>query len=74
MIHSIKTLRVNKNLKQTEAAALLGLKDSTYRSYELLDTMIPFNIAVLMARLYDVEIRELNDIMVRQKGCRLWIM
>ena len=67
MINSIKALRANKDLTQEQAAALIGIHGLTYRSYEQLKTRIPFDTAVIMARLFDVKIEELNEIIERQK-------
>ena len=52
----IRDLREDKDLKQSEVAEKLNLQREVYRRYETGQREIPFNIAILIAELYNVSL------------------
>lgn len=68
--HRIRDLREDHDLTQQEVAEQLYIQREVYRRYETGTREIPFNIAIMIAKLYNVSldyIAELSDIKTRTK-------
>ncbi|MCR4795319.1 MAG: helix-turn-helix domain-containing protein [Ruminococcus sp.] len=56
MYQRIRDLREDNDLKQSEVAEKLFLQREVYRRYETGQREIPLNIAVMLAKLYNVSL------------------
>lgn len=68
--HRIRDLREDNDLTQQEVAEKLYIQREVYRRYETGAREIPFNIAIMIAKLYNVSldyIAELSDDKKRSK-------
>lgn len=52
----IKDLRVDRDLSQATVAASIGLYTTTYQRYERGEREVPFDIAIALARYYNVSL------------------
>lgn len=52
----IKELREDRDLSQREIAEILHMHKTTYARYETGEREIPFNIAILLAKYYEVSL------------------
>jgi len=52
----IRDLREDKDLTQKEISEILHMHKNTYIRYESGEREIPFNIAILLAKFYDVSL------------------
>ena len=52
----IRDLREDKNLSQRQIAEILHMHKTTYARYETGEREIPLNIAVLLAKFYNVSL------------------
>lgn len=55
----IRALREDRDLTQTQIAALLHVGQKTYSDYELGKTRIPVESLMLLAKFYDVDMNYL---------------
>lgn len=64
MYQRIRDLREDHDMTQAEVATKLFLQREVYRRYETGEREIPFNIAIQLAKLYNVSLdylAELNE-------------
>ena len=52
----IRDLREDADLSQRKLAEILHMQTTTYRRYELGEREIPFNIAIMLAKYYNVSL------------------
>ena len=52
----LKDLREDNDLTQRELVKILGMHKTTYTNYEMGKREIPFNIAIMLADYYDVNL------------------
>ena len=58
-MNKLLTMRKHKKLNQSEMSEKLGIAVSTYSLYESNKSLIPKNIALELAKIFDVDV---NDI------------
>ena len=67
----LKDLRNDKNLNQTELAALLGTSQKQYSRWETGESEIPFHVIIQLAKFYNVSIDyfvgKTNDMKIKRK-------
>ena len=56
---TLKAARVNKNIKQEDAAKLMGISISTLRNYEAGKTFPDVPVIKRIEKLYDVEYKDI---------------
>ena len=56
----IKTLRERKNFTRQYVADIIGISESTLKAYENGDRMLRFDVACLLAQVYQVSLDELK--------------
>ena len=56
---TLKAARVNKNIKQEDAAKLMGISLSTLRNYEAGKTFPDVPVIKRIEKLYDVEYKDI---------------
>ena len=56
MYPRLRDLREDRDLSQTELAALIGMSQTGYSKYETGENDIPTGILIKLARIYDVSI------------------
>jgi len=56
MYQRIKDLREDKDLSQRKLAELLYMHRTTYTRYETGEREIPFNVAIMLAKHYNVSL------------------
>ena len=59
MVITLKAARVNKNIKQEDAAKLMGISLSTLRNYEAGKTFPDVPVIKRIEKLYDVEYKDI---------------
>jgi len=68
MYRRIRDLREDADLTQKQIAEILYMHKTTYRRYELGERELPFNIAILLAKQYDVSLDYLAGLTNHRKG------
>ena len=58
----IKDLRTDSDLSQGRIAKIIGLHKTTYARYETGQREIPFSVAILLAKHYNVSLNYLAEI------------
>ena len=58
-VQRIRALREDNDMTQMKIAQLLQVGQKTYSDYELGKTRIPIDSLIVLARLYNVSIREI---------------
>lgn len=66
--HRIRDLREDNDLTQQEVAEKLYIQREVYRRYETGAREIPFNIAIMIAKLYNVSLDYIAEISDDKKG------
>ena len=56
MYTRIRDLREDADLFQKQIAEILHIHEKTYRRYEVGEREIPFNIAIMLAKYYNVSL------------------
>ena len=56
---TLKAARVNKNIKQEDAAKLMGISPSTLQNYEAGKTFPDVPVIKRIEKLYDVEYKDI---------------
>ena len=64
----IKDLREDENLSQRHLAEILHMHKTTYARYETGEREIPFNIAILLAKHYQVSLDYLAGLTQDKNG------
>ncbi len=64
----IKDLREDENLSQRQLAEILHMHKTTYARYETGEREIPFNIAILLAKHYQVSLDYLAGLTQDKNG------
>lgn len=68
MYKRIRELREDNDLTQAECAKKLYMQREQYRRYETGEREIPLNIAIMIAKLYDVSIDYIAGLTNNIKG------
>ena len=58
----IRDLREDRDLTQAQVAEALGLYTTTYQRYERGERELPFDLAIALARFYDVSLNYLANL------------
>ncbi len=64
----IRDLREDHDLSQVRTAELIGLHTTTYKRYESGQREVPFDIAIALAKLYNVSLDFLAGLTNDPKG------
>jgi len=68
MYKRIRELREDADLTQKHVAEILHMQKTTYRRYELGEREVPFNIAILLAKRFNVSLDYLAGLTDRRNG------
>lgn len=63
MVNNLRKLRKSHNLTQKEVAAILGISQQQYSSYELSSSLLTIDKALILADFYNVTL----DYLVKRK-------
>ena len=68
MYKRIKDLREDADLTQKQVAEILHMHNTTYIRYETGERELPFNIAILLAKLYDVSLDYIAGLIAQKRS------